>query len=121
MLFNHTPCKIIKQWQLRLLSFWALPGLGGIVNESNVESLLIARLAASRDSTPEEVMLDLERTGAIDSLEGVELVIEAEQTFGIAVSDKELSSEVCQSIPKLVALILSKLDPSREVRGGSCR
>jgi acyl carrier protein len=87
------------------------------VNEADVESVLITRLAASRGSTREEVLLDLECAGAIDSLEGVELVIEAEQVFGIAISDGEISSDVCRSIPELVALIQSKLGPSPEANG----
>lgn len=87
------------------------------MDETYVESVLIDRLALSRECTREEVLLDLERTGAIDSLEGVELVIEAEQVFGIAITDRELSSELCQSIPEIVALVRSKLSSGRVVTG----
>lgn len=99
---------------LRLSYFQATQGVGSVVNESDVQSVLIDRLANSRGSTRDELLLDLECAGAIDSLEGVELVIEAEQVFGIAISDNELSSDVCRSIPELVALIQSKLDPTRD-------
>jgi acyl carrier protein len=91
------------------------------VNEADVEAILITRLAASRGSSREEVLLDLEGAGAIDSLEGVELVIEAEQVFGIAISDRDLSSDVCRSIPELVALIQSKLGQSPEANGKAGR
>lgn len=91
------------------------------MDEPDVESVLITRLAESRGSTRQEVLLDLERTGAIDSLEGVELAIEAEQAFGIAISDSELSSDVCQSIPALVALVRSKLSASGETEGEAGR
>ena len=78
------------------------------MDELDVESVLIACLANNRGSTREEVLLDLESAGAIDSLEGVELAIEAEKAFGIAISDDDLSSAVCRSIPALVTLVTSK-------------
>jgi acyl carrier protein len=79
------------------------------MGDPDVEAVLIARLADGRGSTAEEVRLGLQCAGAIDSLEGVELAMEAEQAFGIAISDSELSSNVCRSVPELVALVRSKL------------
>lgn len=91
------------------------------MSESDVHAVLVDRLATSRGSTRDEVLAELERAGGIDSLEGVELVIEAEQTFGIVISDRELSSDVCRSIPELVALIQSKLGSSDDAQGKADR
>ncbi len=93
---------------------------GGGVNDSDVEAILIAQLATNRGATGEEVRLELARTGAIDSLEGLELAIEAERTFGISVSDDELSS-VCRSIPDMVGLVRSKLASAGEAEGEAGR
>lgn len=87
------------------------------MSESDVHSVLVDRLANSRNCTRDEVLLELERAGGIDSLEGVELVIEAEQTFGIVIADSEITSDVCRTIPMLVALIHSKLESSDDAKG----
>lgn len=79
------------------------------MDDLDVQSVLIKRLADSRGSTSGEVLRDLGSAGAIDSLEGLGLAIEAEKVFGIAISDDELSSTVCRSIPALVAMVTSKL------------
>ena len=50
--------------------------------------------------------------GAIDSLEGVELVISAETKFGVRIGDDELTPSVCGSIPRLVDLVISKIGAS---------
>ena len=86
---------------------------------TDVESVLITQLAKSRDSTLEDVLRELEQFGVIDSLEGVELVAEAEMQFGISISDSELSSDVCRSVPALAKLVRSKLSPNSEVGGGT--
>lgn len=91
------------------------------MNDSDVEAILISQLAASRGVTQDEVLLELERSGSIDSLEGVELIIEAERTFGISIKDRELSSAVCQSIPRLVALVQSKRASSCGAKGDAGR
>ena len=88
------------------------------MNDANVQKTFIAQLSASRGASIDEVLEELERTGgAIDSLEGLELAIEAERTFGVTISDKELSSGICRSIPDLVACVRSKLTGSAELQG----
>jgi len=76
--------------------------------QPDVESVLIEQLAKNRDCTSDDVVHDLEVSGGIDSLEGLELAMKAEQTFGIKISDDELA-KACRSIPDLAALIRSKL------------
>jgi len=87
------------------------------MNKRDLESMLVERLAVSRGRSVEEVTLELKNGGVIDSLEGVELAIEAEQTLGIVISDGDLSSDVCQSITDLAALIGSKLGSSNDTVG----
>lgn len=81
-----------------------------MISDLEVRAALIDSLAKSRDVARDQVLLELRDDGFIDSLEGVELIVHAEQTFGITVSDKELSSEVCQSVSRLTALVRTKLD-----------
>jgi acyl carrier protein len=90
------------------------------VSSPDVESVLIGYLAESRGSTRDEVLQDLERTGGIDSLEGLELAVQAEKTFEIVISDKELSSDICRSVSSLVGLIQTKL-ASASPPGGDVR
>jgi acyl carrier protein len=76
----------------------------------DVESILIDRLAKGRDCSADDVKIELEQTGKIDSLEGLVLAIEAERTYGISIPDEELEV-ACRSIPDWVQLIRSKLQP----------
>lgn len=88
------------------------------VNDSDVEDSMITQLAVSRSISRDEVVLELERAGGvIDSFEGLELAIEAEQTFGVSISDTELSSGICRSIPELAACVRSKLAPPSGPQG----
>lgn len=87
----------------------------------DVKAILIAKLAESRGTTQDAVLEELERLGAIDSLEGVELITEAERVFKISVSDEELSSNVCQSIPTIVTLVQSKLAAASAAAEGKAK
>lgn len=79
------------------------------MDRSDVEALLVDQLAGSRDVSRDDVLRDLARDGTVDSLEGLELAVAAEEAFGIAISDDEISSEVCRSFSALVRLVQSKL------------
>jgi len=72
--------------------------------------VLYDALAQARGQTREEVCQDVTgHAGQIDSLEGVELVTAAEERFRIVIEDDELTSRVCSSIPRLAALVRTKL------------
>jgi acyl carrier protein len=81
----------------------------GVTTPASVEAALYAALAESRGSTPEEARSQVADGGAIDSLEGVGLVIAAEEAFGVRIEDEELTPSVCSSIPELVELVMSKI------------
>lgn len=87
------------------------------MNDTDIETVLIAKLAESRGTTQDEVRNELERLGAIDSLEGLELLMDAERGFEISISDQEISSDVCRSIPKMVALVRLKLALAGAIEG----
>jgi acyl carrier protein len=78
------------------------------LDEPDVEATLIEQLARNRGCTTDEVRLELERRGGIDSMDGLVLAIAAERTFGISISDDELERS-CRSFPDLVGLVRSKL------------
>jgi acyl carrier protein len=86
------------------------------VGLSDIEAVLVGRLAHGRGADRETVQRALESGGTIDSLEGIELILAAEEVFGITVSDDELSSAVCRSVPALVGLVQSKLAQSSETK-----
>ncbi len=80
------------------------------MTESQVEGALLIQLAASRGITRAEVIQELEQSGGvIDSLEGLELLTEAERTFDILVSDAEIASGICGSILEVVSCVQSKV------------
>ena len=79
----------------------------------DIETRLDAILAGSRGSTTDSVRAAVGQGGEIDSLEGVELVAAAETLFEITIDDGELSPAVCSSIPRLVDLVVSKMNQSR--------
>jgi len=79
----------------------------------DIETRLYAALAESRGSTSADVKVTVGQGGEIDSLEGVELVAAAETLFEITIDDGELSPAVCSSIPRLVDLVVSKMNQSR--------
>ncbi len=67
-------------------------------------------LAESRGMTSSAVRAAVGAGGEIDSLEGVELVAAAEDHFGVEIRDRELSSKLCSSIPRLATLVAAKLE-----------
>jgi len=79
------------------------------VEDASLEDVLYAALADNRGCTVEVVRAALDAEGAIDSLEGVELVTAAEDRFGITIDDDEVTQRVCRSIPRLAALVRTKL------------
>ena len=78
------------------------------MEQRDIESILVGRLAKERDCSIEEVRIELEGIGGIDSLEGLALAMEAERTFGISIPDNELEV-ACRSIPDLARLVWSKI------------
>lgn len=90
------------------------------MEKPNIESVLIGQLAKGRGCTIDDVQIELEQTGGIDSLEGLELAVEAERTFGISISDNELS-EACRSIPDLARLVRSKIRLDGKEGSEKCR
>lgn len=88
------------------------------MNDLEIEGVLVKKLAETRGATREEVLEELKRLGEIDSLEGLELITEAERVFEISVSDKELSSDMCRSLSTIVALVQSKTAPASATNEG---
>lgn len=76
---------------------------------------LLNALAESRGKTVDAVEDEIGAEGLIDSLEGVELVAAMEKEYGVKVSDRELSSRLCSSIPRLAEAVAAKLE-ARERR-----
>lgn len=74
-----------------------------------VEDELYGTLAESRGISSGEIRASVGAEGAIDSLEGVELVAAAETRFGIKIADDELSPSVCRSVSRLADLVAAKL------------
>ncbi len=79
------------------------------MEDANIEDALYAALADNRGNSVEVVRATLDADGVIDSLEGVELVTAAEEHFGITIDDDEVTQRVCRSIPRLAALVRTKL------------
>lgn len=68
------------------------------------------RLATNRESNEAEVREAVLANGQIDSLEGLELILAAEEEYGIDVPLDALTPDLCRSLSELAALIRSKLD-----------
>jgi acyl carrier protein len=75
---------------------------------ADIETYLVEQLASSRKVSITEVADSITATGGIDSLEGVELILVAEEVLGISIPDDALSSRVCRSIPKIAQLLRSE-------------
>jgi acyl carrier protein len=78
------------------------------LSREDIEGALYATLAAGRGSTVDAVRAVIGGRGQIDSLEGVELIVAAEESFGVSIGDDELS-RVCRSVPNLAQLVESKV------------
>jgi acyl carrier protein len=74
-----------------------------------IEDFLYSTLAESRRTSVADARSSVADGGAIDSLEGVELVAAAEGQYSIEIQDQELP-QVCSSIPRLAALIAAKIE-----------
>ena len=73
-----------------------------------VTQFLLSHLAEARGETVVATRSALVGGDAIDSLEGVELLIAAEVEYGIRIPDSELSSQLCSSLSALAANIIAK-------------
>jgi acyl carrier protein len=78
-------------------------------SSSSVEQALYESLAESRGISAAVLRIQLGPADEIDSLEGVELIVFAEARFGVHFSDRELTPEVCRSIPRLAVSVHSKM------------
>jgi len=67
-------------------------------------------LDASPDALPDDLSLKDRKTGGIDSIEAVALVLGLEQEFGIRFEDGEIDLEALSSVPGLQTLVQGKLD-----------
>lgn len=74
---------------------------------AEIRSTLLDRLAASRKCSRQELEIELASSDAIDSEEGVELLLKAEEVYGISLPDDAFRSPVCSAIDKLVEVIES--------------
>lgn len=75
----------------------------------DIEAFLLQRLAERREQSKEEVQAGMNAKGQIDSIEGVELILAAEQAFGVDIPDDILSTDLCTSLSNLASLIRSKI------------
>ena len=66
-------------------------------------------LDARPDELPDDLSLNDRKTGGIDSIEAVALVLGLEQEFGIRFEDGEIDLEVLSSVPGLETLVRGKL------------
>jgi acyl carrier protein len=107
LIFDHQSCTISQQVATGCWFF----AQGRAMTRQDIEAWLVDQLAAKRGKDRDEVHAELTQDPAIDSLEVLELVVPAEQEFGIAVSDDELSS--CRSLPDLTRVVRSKLAGDR--------
>jgi acyl carrier protein len=80
------------------------------MDEGEIRDWLRTTLIESRGETGAAADVDVTDENAIDSLEGVELVIAAEVQYGIRIPDSGLSRETCRSIERLAALVASRIN-----------
>ncbi len=92
------------------------------MSPAEIEGAIYELLAESRGTTAAAVRTDVGASGEIDSLEGVELVVAAEARFGVQITDQELTSGTCRSIPRLAQLVAAKTTATaphmKDTRGG---
>jgi acyl carrier protein len=83
---------------------------GAAMDRNQIENELrnLVREARSRDSSSKTGNTEPPIDNIIDSLEGVELALAAEQRYGVRIPDTELN-RVCRSIPKIAEFIEKRL------------
>lgn len=81
------------------------------MTKAAIEDGLYECLAAIRGASPAAVRAALGAGGAIDSLQGVELLTAAEARFGVRIADAELTPQVCRSVPRMADLVAAKCGP----------
>ncbi len=74
-----------------------------------INEFLVTHLARRRGITEADVAASLAQTSGIDSLEGVELILDAEEHLGVSIPDDALSPVVCRSMAELARLISAHL------------
>lgn len=80
------------------------------MSHEQIEDAIIQIIADVLGQDPDEVHESLTETeGIIDSLHGVEVILAAEEKFGISIPDDALSPKVCSLVPELVQLIKSRM------------
>lgn len=78
------------------------------VTVAEIEAWICTELATRRGTTLDEIQAEIAGDVPIDSLEGVEIAIAAETSFGVRIEDRELPA-VSGSIHKLAGLIAAKV------------
>jgi acyl carrier protein len=75
------------------------------MNRSEIEATLRKLIREARDPTD---VAPAEVADIVDSLEGVEAILAAEQEFGVSIPDSELN-RICRSIPAIAEAIERRL------------
>jgi acyl carrier protein len=78
-------------------------------SESEIEAFVLGCLAANRGVDVEDVRASVAAAGIIDSLEGVEILLSAEERYDVSIPEDALTPQLCRSIPDLIRMIRSKL------------
>jgi acyl carrier protein len=78
----------------------------------------LVRVARSRDISADGGKAEAPIENVIDSLEGVELALAAEQRYGVKIPDAELN-RVCRSIPKIAEMIEKRLSRKAGAMGAA--
>ncbi|HYN50736.1 MAG TPA: acyl carrier protein [Thermoleophilaceae bacterium] len=84
----------------------------------SIRNTLLGFLAVSRGKSVDAVEDEIGAEGLIDSLEGVELVAAIEKELGVKITDRELSSRLCSSIPRLTEAVAAKLAAKADAQAG---
>jgi acyl carrier protein len=75
----------------------------------DIEGFLISRLAEREGVSVEEIRGSIATIGGIDSLAGVELILDAEERYGVSIPDDAVSSAICRSVSELARLIRAQV------------
>ena len=77
--------------------------------EGEIETFLYAQLAQQAGEPLDAVSARTGSRGEIDSLQGLELTLAAQERYGIRLADDELNSRLLRSIPRLAHMLASKV------------